>query len=98
MKLPKIKLKKKNSNRTKKKVNKKNLILIILISIGIIVTSLILAFALFIIITSPDFVPQELYKKEATVLYANDGKTEIARYGNENVELKIGRASCRERV
>jgi len=89
MKLPKIKLKKKNSNSnsTKKKVNKKNLILIILISIGIIVTSLILAFALFIIITSPDFVPQELYKKEATVLYANDGKTEIARYGNENVEL-----------
>lgn len=85
MKIPKLKTKKKNG--TRKKVNKKNLILIILISCGIIVTSLILAFALFIIITSPDFVPNELYKKEATVLYASDGKTEIARYGSENVEL-----------
>jgi len=86
MKLPKIK-RKTNSNKNKKKVNKKNLILIILISMGICVTSLILAFALFIIITSPDFIPQELYTKEATVLYANDGVTEIARYGSENVEL-----------
>ncbi len=59
MKIPK--LKKKTSNKSKKKVNKKNLILIILISMGICVTSLILAFSLFIIITSPDFIPKELY-------------------------------------
>jgi len=85
MKIPK--LKKKTSNKSKKKVNKKNLILIILISMGICVTSLILAFSLFIIITSPDFIPKELYTKQATVLYANDGVTEIARYGSENVEL-----------
>lgn len=86
MNLPKLK-KKANSNKPRKKINKKNLILIILISMGICVTSLVLAFSLFIIITSPDFVPKELYTKEATVLYASDGVTEIARYGSENVEL-----------
>ncbi len=79
MKKPKIKKEKKH--------NKKNIILIILISIGIAISSSILAFALYIIIASPDFIPDELYNKEATVLYANDGKTELARYGAENVKL-----------
>lgn len=89
MNLPKIK-KKENENKPKKikkKGNKKNVILIFLISIGILVASLVLAFALFIIIGSPDFVPKELYSKEATVIYAKDGTTEIARYGSENIEL-----------
>ena len=84
MKKPKIK---KKVAAAVKRNGKKNFILITLISLGIIVASAILAFALFIIITSPDFVPQELYNKEATVIYANDGVTEIARMGNENVEL-----------
>jgi len=83
MKKPKIKKEKK----IRKKISKKNVILILLISLGIIAASAVLAFALFIIVTSPDFVPNELYNKEATVLYANDGVTEIARYGSENVEL-----------
>lgn len=77
----------KSKKENKRKVSKKNVILIILISLGILVASLVLAFALYIIITSPDFVPAELYNKEATVIYANDGTTEIARYGSENVEL-----------
>lgn len=36
---------------------------------GIVIASAILAFALYIIITSPDFVVEELYTKEPTVLY-----------------------------
>ena len=90
--MKKIKLKKKVNEPKEKKVKsktgrKKNVILIFLISFGIIIASSILAFALYIIVTSPDFVPAELYNKESTVIYANDGKTEIARYGSENVEL-----------
>jgi len=84
MKNSKIKLKKKKGNKKKKSI--KNIILITLISLGIIGASGVLAFALYIIISSPDFVPQELYNKEATVIYAKDG-SEIARYGSENVEI-----------
>lgn len=77
----------KEKKQKKHKGSKKNIILIILISLGILAASAVLAFALYIILTSPDFVPAELYNKEATVIYANDGATEIARYGSENVEL-----------
>ena len=77
---------KKEVKAKKKKGNKKNIILIVLISIGIIIASAVLAFALYIIITSPDFVAQELYTKEPTVLYDKNGD-ELARIGNENVEL-----------
>ena len=81
MKIPKIKVKKKVSSngekvvkeKKKKKGSKKNTILIILISMGIVIASLILAFALYIIITSPDFVVEELYTKEPTVLYDKNG-------------------------
>lgn len=74
----------KEKKKTKiKKGNKKNIILIIIISLGIFFTSAILAFALFIIISSPDFNTDKLYSKEATVIYAADG-TELARIGREN--------------
>ena len=94
MKIPKIKVKKKVSSngekvvkeKKKKKGSKKNTILIILISMGIVIASLILAFALYIIITSPDFVVEELYTKEPTVLYDKNGD-ELTRIGKENVEL-----------
>lgn len=89
MKIPKIKVKKKNKTvkkERKKKGQAKNTILIILISLGIIIASSVLAFALYIIITSPDFVAQELYTKEPTVLYDINGD-ELTRIGNENVEL-----------
>lgn len=91
LKIPKIKIKKKSSTKNKvkkgkKSGSKKNTILIILISLGIVVASAVLAFALYIIITSPDFVVEELYTKEPTVLYDMNGE-EITRIGNENVEL-----------
>ncbi len=96
MKLPKLKKKekvpkkekkeKKNKIKKERKFSIKNAILIILVSLGIIGASGILAFALYIIITSPDFVPAELYNKESSVIYANDGKTEIARLGSDGRE------------
>ena len=89
MKIPKIKKTNKPEKVKKKKtkkINKKNAVLIFIISCGIIVASTVLAFALYIIVTSPDFVPQQLYTKEATVIYAKDG-SEIARIGDANVEL-----------
>ena len=92
LKIPKIKVKKKVKKQQKekkpktKKGSKKNTILIILISLGIVIASAVLAFALYIIITSPDFVVQELYTKEPTVLYDINGE-ELTRIGNENVEL-----------
>ncbi len=77
---------KKEKKVKKKKISKKNTILIILIGLGIIIASSILAFALYIIITSPDFVAKELYTKEPTVIYDVNGE-EITRIGNKNVEL-----------
>ena len=88
--MKKIKIKKEKQPK-KRKFSFKNAFLILVTSCGIMVASVVLAFALYIVITSPDFVPDELYNKEATVLLANDGKTEIARIGNgankENTEL-----------
>ncbi len=82
--------KKEKPIKKKKKHSVFNAILIFLISCGIIVASAVLAFALYIIVTSPDFVPDELYNKDASVIYASDG-TEIARIGNgeskDNTEL-----------
>ena len=72
----------------KKRSTKKlwNAILIILAILGIGAASLVLLFALYIIIASPNFDRDLLYKKEATILYDNKGK-EIARIGSENREL-----------
>lgn len=78
LKLKKINLKKKDG---KKKINiKENMLSIILIG-GIAIISIILVFALYIIIASPDFDKEKLYSKESSVLYYNDGKTELARLG-----------------
>lgn len=60
-----------------------NFILIMLATIGILVASIILIFALYIIISSPDFDEDLLYSKEATVLYDKNGD-EISRIGTEN--------------
>ncbi len=88
MKVPKIKKKeKKEKTVKKKKISIKNTILIVLISSGIMVASIVLAFVLYVIVTSPDFVPKELYSKQSTTILAKDGKTEIARVGADDIEL-----------
>ena len=80
---------KKNDAEVKEKVKKpkkkykKTLILSFIAILGILFLTLILAFALYIIISSPNFDKNLLYKKESTVLYDKDGN-EFARIGSEN--------------
>jgi len=98
MKLPKLNIKKKSQSgnnknaaaktegvkQTKKKRKfKKSLILSIIALLGIAFLTLILAFSLYIIISSPNFDKNKLYKKEATVIYDKDGN-ELTRVGQEN--------------
>ena len=83
LKLGKIKIKKKeNGTQDKKKI--KDTVLSVLLIGGIAIVSLILIFALYIIISSPDFDKNKLYSKESSVLYYNDGVTELARLGKDD--------------
>ena len=85
LKIKKPKLKKKtNTENTNKPKKTKTIILSSLLILGITIVTLILVFALYIIITSPNFDRDELYSKESTVLYYNDGVTELARIGAED--------------
>ena len=89
IKVGKLKIKKSNSkkkenndNKTKKPV--KTIVISSILILGITIVSIILVFALYIIITSPNFDRDELYSKESTVLYYSDGVTELARIGAED--------------
>ena len=93
MKKPKIKKEKNVFNGIKEKVNNqikekgvKNFVLSLIMIILIIGASLVLIFALYIIISSPNFDKDALYSKEASILYDVNGK-EIARIGSENRDL-----------
>ncbi len=83
--MKKIKVKKNNLKTKKskgnKKVKSKETILSIVLMAGIAVISILLVFALYIIISSPAFDKEKLYSKESSVLYYSDGKTELARLG-----------------
>ncbi len=91
--MKKVKLKKKvskvasNDGKTTKSTNEKKVtwksVLSILLIIAIVGVSLILVFALYIVLTSPNFDKQQLYQKEPTILYDKTGK-EFARVGAEN--------------
>ena len=69
-----------------KKKKKRNIFLIILTTIAIIILSLFLLFMLYIVITAPKFDEDELYNKEATIIYDVKGE-EVARIGSEKREL-----------
>ena len=84
VKKPKLKKKTSTENTNKPKKKTKTIILSSILVLGIAVVSLILVFALYIIITSPNFDRDELYSKESTVLYYSDGVTELARVGAED--------------
>ncbi len=71
----------KKDNATKSPKVKLSVWAIILI-IGIIGITCILLFALFIIITSPEFDTEKLYSKESTTLYYADG-SEMLKIGSE---------------
>ena len=74
---------KKGKEKKVKRKYKKTLILSLIAMLGIVFLTLVLAFALYIIITSPNFNKELLYKKESTVLYDKAGN-EFARIGREN--------------
>lgn len=79
----KLNERKKNRKKKQKKGRVTSVILTSLMVIGIALASCILAFGLYIIFTAPDFDPDKLYNKEATVLYDRNG-VELTRYGAEN--------------
>ena len=93
IKLGKIKIKKKNkennANTKLKKGKVKSIVLSGILICGIAVISIALVFALYIIISSPDFDQDKLYSKESTVLYYSDGVTELARIGAEDRVFQI---------
>ena len=64
-----------------------NILGISLITIGIGICSIIIAFFLYIVFTSPEFSQDKLYNQEASVIYFKDG-SEMTRLGSENRELK----------
>ena len=85
--MKKINLKKiVNTEEFKDKNRLRNWILILIAIMGIGIAAIILLFALYIIIASPDFDRDLLYAKEATVVYNIAGE-EVARIGSENREL-----------
>lgn len=91
--MKKLKLKKLNINSKKKvkgndKKNIGNIILSIILIGGIVFISIALIFALYIILSSPDFDKDKLYSKESSVLYYKDGTTELARLGQYDRVLK----------
>lgn len=83
--MKKIRLKKKTTKSSKTKVKKATwkTVLSIFLAIAIVVISICLIFALYIVISSPDFEKNELYQTEPTILYDRNGK-EFARVGAED--------------
>ncbi len=89
--MAKLKLTKKKMTETKpqtlvkkpKAKNTKFKVLVVLLSLGIFFVTCVLVFALYIIITAPEFNRDKLYKKESTIIYYADG-TEMTRYGAED--------------
>ena len=81
--MKKIKLKKKVKKENKPKKRLWKTILSIILVIAIFVISICLAFALYIVLSSPDFKKEELYQSEPTILYDKYGK-EFARVGAED--------------
>lgn len=80
IKMPKFKKRKKEENN-KKSIWK--LILSIVLVGAIILVSLILAFSLYIVISSPNFEKEELYQTEPSIIYDINGN-ELARVGAED--------------
>ena len=83
---------KKISNKIKYKENgekrkTKNIVIIAVLILLISFVTLILIFALYVIIASPDFDKDKLYSQESTIIYYKDGVTELSKIGSENRTL-----------
>lgn len=85
-KIAQISKKVKSKNDKKKTKKKKHIFLIIFTSLAIILLSIFLIFMIYIVSTAPKFDEDELYNREATIIYDASGK-EIAKIGSEKREL-----------
>ena len=81
----KVKDKTEKIKRKKKKVTGHK-VLIVILALAIVGITSVLAGAIYIIVSAPDFDTDKLYNKEATVLLDKNG-TEYARLGKENRDL-----------
>lgn len=85
--MKKIKIKKKSNNiKSKSKKSLWKSILCIVLVIAIWTISFCLVFALYIVISCPDFDKNELYKSEPTILYDRNGK-EFSRVGSNDTTI-----------
>ena len=62
-------------------------ICMIFITFGILIASVVIAFGLYIVFTSPEFTAETLYETESTEIYWSDG-TLLARLGEEDRVIK----------
>ena len=79
-------------NKPKKEKRKKSgkvwpRVCMVLITVGIAIASVVIAFGLYIVFTSPEFTTESLYNMESTEIYFKDG-TLLARLGQEDRVLK----------
>ena len=87
--IPKLTNKKGKKKTTKKEKKKKmKIFLIVLLSLVIVGILGIVAFAIYIVGTAPDFNPDNLLKKDSTVLYDSNGEiiTKLGTQKREKVE------------
>ena len=84
--MKKLKNKKEKIKNTKQKKVLWKTILSIILFISIILISIFLVFALYIVLTSPDFEKKELYQSEPSILYDKFGN-ELARVGAEDSSI-----------
>ena len=82
IKIPKLNIKRSSTGEKEKKSLWKTILSIVLL-VAIVLVSLLLAFSLYIVITSPNFEKQELYQTEPSILYDINGN-ELARVGAED--------------
>ncbi len=85
-KIKNTKIKNEKKKGAKKKKTTKTIILSTILIGAISLVTIFLIFALYIIITAPDFDKTLLYNKEATVIYDVNGN-ELVRTGESNSEL-----------
>ena len=87
--LQKDKKEKKELKKMKKKRKGRigNIIGILFITLGIAISTVVIAFSLYIVFTSPEFTTQKLYKKDGTVIYWADGSI-LTRFGAEDIVIK----------
>ena len=79
--------KKPKDKKTKKNRHIGTKICMVFITMGIAIASVVIAFGLYIVFTSPEFTAEQLYESESSIIFWSDG-TELTRIGREDRVLK----------